>query len=64
MLFGVCGGLAEYFQVDPTLVRVLFVVAALMGGPGLLAYLLMLVVVPRNPPLPGASSYGELPPRG
>ena len=43
---GVCGGLAEYFDVDPTLVRLLFVVFALAGGPGLLVYLVMAIVMP------------------
>jgi phage shock protein C len=49
-LAGVCGGLAEYFSVDPTLVRVLFVVFAVMG-PGALAYLILWVVVPDAPAL-------------
>jgi phage shock protein PspC (stress-responsive transcriptional regulator) len=43
---GVCGGLAEYFDVDPSLVRLLFVVFALAGGPGLLVYLVMAIVMP------------------
>jgi phage shock protein C len=46
---GVCGGLAQYFNIDPTLIRVLFVVTALLGGPGLLAYLLLWIVVPEEP---------------
>ncbi len=54
MIGGVCGGLGEYLQVDPTLIRILFVVAALAGGPGLLAYLLMLVIVPLEPSTDGA----------
>ena len=40
-LAGVCGGLAQYFNTDTTLIRVLFVVLALLGGPGLVIYLLM-----------------------
>lgn len=43
---GVCGGLAEYFDVDPTLVRLLFVVFALAGGPGVLVYFVMAMVMP------------------
>jgi phage shock protein C len=46
---GVCGGLAEYFDVDPTLVRLIFVVIALMGGPGLILYIIMAIVVPEAP---------------
>lgn len=49
MIAGVCGGIAEYFNIDPTLVRLLFVFAALAGGPGLIAYLIMLIVVPEEP---------------
>ena len=48
-LAGVCGGLAEYFTIDTTLVRVLFVVLAVMGGPGVLAYLLLWILVPEKP---------------
>ena len=47
MLAGVCGGIANYFNVDPTLVRIVFVVLALAGVlPGLLAYLIGWVVIP------------------
>ena len=48
---GVCGGLGEYFDIDPTLVRVLFVFGAFLGIPGalLLIYLVMLILVPQRP---------------
>ena len=47
---GVCGGLGEYFEVDPTLVRVIFILIALLSlGLGVLAYLLMWMVIPRKP---------------
>lgn len=49
MIGGVCGGLGEYFGIDPTLVRVLFIAFALMGGPGLIAYILLLIIVPEEP---------------
>jgi phage shock protein C len=50
MLGGVCGGLGEYFDIDPTLVRVLFVFGAFLGFPGALAliYLVMLILVPQE----------------
>ena len=48
-LAGVCGGLAQYFHTDATLIRVLFVVLALLGGPGLVIYLLMWIIVPEEP---------------
>jgi phage shock protein PspC (stress-responsive transcriptional regulator) len=46
MVFGVCGGLADYFNVDSTLVRVIFVLFAIMPGAGLLAYIILALVVP------------------
>jgi phage shock protein C len=46
MLGGVCAGIAEYYQLDPTLVRVAFVLLALLGGPGILLYLILLLVIP------------------
>ena len=48
-LAGVCGGLARYLNADATLIRVLFVVLALLGGPGLVIYLLMWIIVPEEP---------------
>ena len=48
-LAGVCGGLAQYFNADATLIRVLFVILALLGGPGLVIYLLMWILVPEEP---------------
>lgn len=47
MIAGVCGGIGEYFNIDPTLVRVGFVLLALPGGlPGLIPYLILWVIVP------------------
>ena len=48
MLGGVCGGLGEYFDVDPTFIRILFVFLALIG-PGLPFYLLLWLIVPLAP---------------
>lgn len=48
MIGGVCGGLGEYFNIDPTLVRLAFVLGSLAGGPGILLYLIMLIVVPEE----------------
>lgn len=47
-LCGVCGGFAEYFNIDPTLVRLLWVLITLAGGAGLLAYIIAAVVMPEN----------------
>lgn len=49
VIAGVCGGIGQYFNIDPVLVRVIFVVAALAGGPGLLAYLLLWLIIPLEP---------------
>ena len=43
---GVCGGLGEYFNIDATLIRVLFVVITVFGGAGLIIYLAMWIIVP------------------
>jgi len=49
MIAGIAAGLGEYLNIDPTLVRLGFIVLALMGGPGVLAYLIMWLVVPQEP---------------
>lgn len=47
---GVCGGLGQFFGIDPTLVRLLFVLGALFGfGSSILLYFVMLLVVPEEP---------------
>jgi phage shock protein C len=48
-LAGVCGGLAQYFNIDATLIRVLFVLLAVLGGSGLVLYLAMWIIVPKEP---------------
>lgn len=50
MLCGVCGGIAEYFDVDPTLIRLAIVFLSIAGvGSGLLAYIIAAIVVPEKP---------------
>ncbi|MDD7651313.1 MAG: PspC domain-containing protein [Firmicutes bacterium] len=49
MIDGVCGGIAEYFGVDPTLVRLGWAVFCAMGGSGILAYIIAAVIIPRRP---------------
>lgn len=47
---GVCSGLAEYFNIDPTIVRVIFVILLLPGGlPGFIPYVILWIVVPVRP---------------
>ncbi len=45
-LSGVCGGLGDYLNIDPTVIRILFVVFSLTGGFGLLAYIIMSFIIP------------------
>lgn len=47
-LAGVCGGISEYLGMDPTIVRVLWVVFTLMGGSGIIAYLIAMILMPNE----------------
>ena len=49
MLEGVCGGIAEYFGVDPTIVRLAWVVFCAPGGSGILAYIIAAIIIPSAP---------------
>lgn len=46
---GVAGGIAEYFNLDPTIVRVIWLILALAYGAGILAYIIAWLLVPQNP---------------
>ena len=46
---GVCGGIAEYFDIDPTVVRVVFALFCLGGGSGILLYILAAIIMPDAP---------------
>jgi phage shock protein C len=46
---GVCAGIAEYFGIDPTLIRLAVVAFTLLGGSGVLFYIIAAIVIPRNP---------------
>lgn len=47
MICGVCGGIAEYFDIDPTLVRLAWIVLSMFGGSGILAYIVAAIVIPK-----------------
>jgi phage shock protein PspC (stress-responsive transcriptional regulator) len=49
MLGGVCGGLAEYFAIDPVIVRLIFVLAVIFGGSGIFAYIILWIIIPQKP---------------
>ena len=59
MLGGVCGGLAEYFGFDPTLVRLVFVLLALAGGTGILVYIVLWIIMPRRSQTEAREVVGE-----
>ena len=49
MLEDVCGGIAEYFGIDPTIVRLAWVVFCALGGSGILAYIIAAIIIPSAP---------------
>ena len=49
MIAGVCGGIAEYFDVDSTLVRLLTVIFVLLGGAGVVVYIIAWIIIPQKP---------------
>lgn len=48
LVCGVCGGIAEYFNIDPTIVRLIFVFFGLWAGSGLLFYIIAAIVIPNE----------------
>jgi phage shock protein PspC (stress-responsive transcriptional regulator) len=49
MISGLCGGIAEYFDIDPTWIRLVFVLLIFAGGVGIIAYLIGMIIVPKAP---------------
>ena len=48
-LLGVCGGIGEYLDVDPTIIRILWVIFTFMGGAGILAYIVCALIMSTDP---------------
>lgn len=46
---GVCGGIADYLAVDPTIIRIIWVLFAIAGGPGVVLYIILAAVIPEEP---------------
>ncbi|HQF33995.1 MAG TPA: PspC domain-containing protein [Petrotogaceae bacterium] len=46
---GVCGGIAEYFGIDPTLVRLLWIASIFAGGAGIILYIIAMIIIPTEP---------------
>lgn len=63
MVGGIAGGLAEYFDIDSTLIRVLFILTVFLGGGGIIAYIILWIIVPGRPfvvtPGPAPTDPGE-----
>ncbi|MCD8300077.1 MAG: PspC domain-containing protein [Clostridiales bacterium] len=49
LLFGVCGGIAEYFRIDPTVVRLIWAAVTVFFGAGILLYAVAVLLMPREP---------------
>lgn len=49
MLAGVCGGIGEYFDIDPTVVRLAWVILGFCGGVGIWSYIIAAVIIPQRP---------------
>ena len=49
MISGVCAGIAEYFNMDPTIIRLAWVLCSLLGGSGVLGYIIAAIVIPEYP---------------
>lgn len=63
VIAGVCGGLSEYFDIDPVIIRLLFVLIVLAGGAGVLVYLIGWIVIPKRPYFPAeAGTHTGTPP--
>ena len=48
VLCGVCGGIAEYFDIDPTLVRLAWIIFTCFGGAGIWAYIIAAIIIPKG----------------
>jgi phage shock protein C len=49
MLFGVCSGIGKYYNTDPTIIRIIWVIFSLMYGVGVLAYIVAALIIPEEP---------------
>lgn len=59
LVAGVCGGLAEYFEVDPVIIRIAFVAGAMLsGGMGIIVYILLWIIVPSKEQVAAAAAPG------
>lgn len=60
MILGVASGLARYFDIDPVIIRLLFVIMAISGGPGIILYIVMALLMPEvGTPVAKAAAFDE-----
>lgn len=59
VISGVCGGIAEYLDLDPTLIRLLWVLITIPGGIGFIAYIVSIIIIPENPQQLGVPSHTQ-----
>ncbi len=59
IIFGICGGIGEYFDIDPVIVRLILIVLVCIGFSGLIAYIIAAFVIPRRPATPGTGTNGN-----
>lgn len=59
MIWGICGGIAKYFGIDPTIIRLVAVLTVVFGGWGILAYIILRFVVPLEPQKAAAAESEE-----
>jgi len=57
MIAGVCGGIAEYFNIDSTIVRLIWAFVSLVYGTGIIAYIISAFVIPDRPEWPEENEY-------
>lgn len=61
MVAGVCGGVAEFFDIDPTIVRLLWILSIFIGGAGLILYIVAMFIMPTNPSKAASPSLSNTP---
>ena len=57
MISGVCAGIAEYLNLDPTIVRILWILFCIFGGSGVIAYIVCALVIPNAPSVGGFNDH-------
>ena len=59
-IWGVCGGIAEYFNIDPTIVRIIWAICACFWGAGIIAYILCAIIIPTKSEVMNSEGYTDV----